>query len=191
MNRWTLPFIATLAAVSLAACAEPSTVGGSATTQAAPADAVPAAAGPSTAASSDPAEADFQWPAMTVYKTPYCGCCVAWIEHAQAAGIPVEVVDVDDMGPAKQKLGVPYGKGSCHTAQIGGYLVEGHVPVGDIRRLLAERPDARGLVLPGMPAGSPGMEMPDGSAEAFTVELVAPDGTTTAWAHHRARRAGE
>lgn len=102
----------------------------------------------------------------------------------------MEVVDTDDMGPIKQQLGVPYGKGSCHTAQVGGYLVEGHVPVDDIRRLLRERPQARGLVLPGMPAGSPGMEMPDGRRDAFTVELVAADGSSSAWSHHPARAGG-
>ena len=91
------------------------------------------------------------------------------------------------MGPVKQELGVPYGKGSCHTAEIGGYFIEGHVPIEDIRRLLDERPAARGLTLPGMPLGSPGMELPDGRSQAFTVELVAEDGSTTAWAHHPAR----
>ena len=76
------------------------------------------------------------------------------------------------------------GEGSCHTAEIGGYFVEGHVPAEDIKRLLAEQPDAKGLVLPGMPAGSPGMEMPDGRTQPYTVELVARDGTTAAFAHH-------
>ena len=79
---------------------------------------------------------------------------------------------------------MPLGQGSCHTAEIGGYFVEGHVPVEDIKRLLAEKPDAKGLLLPGMPAGSPGMEMPDGTTEPYTVELVARDGSTTAFAQH-------
>lgn len=187
MNRWTLPLIAALAAVSLSACAESAPDPG-------PAPEVPA--GQAIDAQDAPApdamaDAGFQWPAMTVYKTPYCGCCVVWIEHAEAAGIPVETVDIDDMGPTKQELGVPYGKGSCHTATIDGYFIEGHVPIEDIRRLLVERPDARGLTLPGMPAGSPGMEMPDGRAQAFTVELVARDGSTSEWAHHPAREAGQ
>ena len=185
MKRWTLPLIAALAAVSLSACAEPAPDPG-------PEPAVPAAQAIDTQGAPAPdamADATFQWPEMTVYKTPYCGCCVVWIEHAEAAGIPVETVNIDDMGPTKQELGVPYGKGSCHTATIDGYFIEGHVPIDDIRRLLVERPDARGLTLPGMPAGSPGMEMPDGSAQAFTVELVARDGSTSQWAHHPAREA--
>lgn len=185
MNRWTLPLIAALAAVSLAACAEPAPGPG-------PAPDVPAGQAADTQGAPAPdtmADAGFEWPTMTVYKTPYCGCCVVWIEHAEAAGIPVEAVNIDDMGPTKQELGVPYGKGSCHTATIDGYFIEGHVPIEDIRRLLVERPDARGLTLPGMPAGSPGMEMPDGRAEAFTVELVARDGSTSEWAHHPAREA--
>lgn len=191
MNPRTLPLIAALAAVSLAACAEPAPAPATAA-QAPAADAAAAVGDAPPAATTDLAgDTAFDWPTMTVYKTPYCGCCVLWIEHAQAAGIPVDVVDVDDMGPAKQQLGVPYGKGSCHTAEIDGYFIEGHVPIEDIRRLLVERPEARGLALPGMPAGSPGMEMPDGRAQAFTVELVAPDGTTTAWAHHPARGAGQ
>jgi hypothetical protein len=79
---------------------------------------------------------------------------------------------------------VPHGKGSCHTAEVGGYLVEGHVPAQDVKRLLAEKPDAKGLVLPGMPMGSPGMEMPDGTVQPYTVELVKPDGSTSAYAVH-------
>ena len=123
-------------------------------------------------------------PHVLVHKTPTCGCCGAWIEHLREAGFTVEAQDHDDLGPAKERLGVPYGKGSCHTAEVGGYLVEGHVPASDIKRLLAEKPDARGLVLPGMPAGSPGMEMPDGFVEPYTVDLVERDGSTRAWASH-------
>jgi len=84
----------------------------------------------------------------------------------------------------KQRLGVPYGKGSCHTAEIGGYFIEGHVPAEDIKRLLAEKPNAKGLVLPGMPMGSPGMESPDGTSEPYTVELVQRDGTTNPFSQH-------
>src|SRR3546814_6711454 len=86
---------------------------------------------------------------MTVHKTPTCGCCGAWIDHVQKAGFTVDVHDMDDLGPVKERLGVPYAKGSCHTAEIGGYVIEGHVPAADIKRLLEEKPDARGLVLPG------------------------------------------
>lgn len=179
MSRWILTPVAALA-LALSACAEPPA------TSAQPQAAVdtPAAAAPAAVADTG---TDAAWPTMTVYKTPSCGCCGVWIEHAQAAGIPVQALDVADMGPVKQELGVPYGKGSCHTAEIGGYFIEGHVPIEDIRRLLDERPAARGLTLPGMPLGSPGMELPDGRSQAFTVELVAEDGSTTAWAHHPAR----
>ncbi|MBB1472001.1 DUF411 domain-containing protein [Luteimonas sp. MC1782] len=121
---------------------------------------------------------------MLVHKSPSCGCCSAWIEHMRAAGFGIDVRDVDDMGPVKEALGVPYVKGSCHTAEIGGYFIEGHVPAEDVKRLLAEKPDAKGLVLPGMPAGSPGMEMPDGRVQPFVVELVARDGTTSVYARH-------
>src|SRR3546814_2251231 len=112
-------------------------------------------------------------PRMTVHKTPTCGCCGAWIDHVQKAGFTVDVHDMDDLGPVKERLGVPYAKGSCHTAEIGGYVIEGHVPAADIKRLLEEKPDARGLVLPGMPLGSPGMEVPEGRqrSEEHTSDL--------------------
>ena len=79
---------------------------------------------------------------------------------------------------------MPYGKGSCHTAEVAGYFVEGHVPAADVKRLIAEKPDAKGLVLPGMPMGSPGMESPDGRIQPYTVELVARDGTVSPFAEH-------
>ena len=90
------------------------------------------------------------------------------------------------LNPVMQPVCVPLGKGSCHTAEVGGYFVEGHVPAPDVKCLLAQKPDAKGLILPGMPAGSPGIETPDGSAQAYTVELVGRDGTTTAFAQHQA-----
>jgi hypothetical protein len=123
-------------------------------------------------------------PAVVVHKSPSCGCCALWVEHIQAAGFQVEVRNVANMGPIKEQAGVPVGKGSCHTAQVGGYFIEGHVPADDVKRLLAERPDALGLVVPGMPAGSPGMEMPDGRTQPYAVELVHRDGTTTEFVRH-------
>ena len=123
-------------------------------------------------------------PAMVVHKTATCGCCKLWVEHMQAAGFPVDVRDVADLSPIKEDVGVPPGKGSCHTAQVGGYFIEGHVPADDIKRLLAEQTDALGLALPGMPAGSPAMEMPDGRTEPYTVELVHADGTTSPFSDH-------
>lgn len=121
---------------------------------------------------------------LVVHKHPSCGCCVAWIDHMREAGFAVQVHDHEDMGPIKQRAGVPYAKGSCHTAEIDGYFVEGHVPADDVKRLLAERPDARGLTVPGMPAGSPGMELPDGTVHPYAVELVGHDGSTTVYARH-------
>lgn len=123
-------------------------------------------------------------PVVLVHKNPACGCCTAWIDHMRHAGFPVEVRDVDNLDPVKTRLGIPYGKGSCHTAEVAGYFVEGHVPASDIKRLLAQRPDAKGLVLPGMPLGSPGMEVPDGTEQPFTVELIDRQGAATAYAHH-------
>lgn len=123
-------------------------------------------------------------PLALVHKSPTCGCCELWVDHLKEAGFQVEVRDAEDITPVKQRLGVPYGKGSCHTAEIGGYFVEGHVPAADIKRLLAEKPNAKGLVLPGMPMGSPGMEAPDGKAQPYTVELVGRDGTTSPFSAH-------
>jgi hypothetical protein len=94
------------------------------------------------------------------------------------------VHETDDLEPLRRQLGVPYGKGSCHTAMVDGYVIEGHVPAADIQRLLAEHPNARGLALPGMPAGSPGMEVPDGHVQAYTVERIEHDGSTRPWAVH-------
>ena len=123
-------------------------------------------------------------PKVLVHKTETCGCCKLWVEHLRSAGFTVEVDDQENLNPIKERLGVPYGKGSCHTAEVGGYFVEGHVPADDIKRLLASRVPAKGLVLPGMPLGSPGMEVPDGRTQPYTVELVNPDGTTVEFARH-------
>lgn len=130
------------------------------------------------------APATTELPLAIVHKSPTCGCCGLWVEHLQKAGFRVELRDADNLNPVKERVGVPYGKGSCHTAEIGGYFVEGHVPAGDIKRLLAEKPNAKGLVLPGMPLGSPGMEVPSGEVQSYTVELVQHDGTTVAYARH-------
>lgn len=123
-------------------------------------------------------------PRMVVHKSANCGCCGLWVDHLREAGFQVEVRDSDDLSPVKERVGVPLGKGSCHTAEVGGYFVEGHVPAQDIKRLLVQKPDAKGLVLPGMPAGSPGMEMPDGTTQPYTVELVGRDGAITVFARH-------
>jgi hypothetical protein len=121
---------------------------------------------------------------MLVHKSESCGCCGLWVDHMRAAGYLVEVRNADDLNPIKERLGVPYGKGSCHTAEVAGYFIEGHVPAADVTRLIEEKPDAAGLVLPGMPMGSPGMESADGSSQPYTVELVRRDGTTAVFAEH-------
>jgi len=125
-----------------------------------------------------------QGPRVVVHKNESCGCCKLWVQHLEKAGFSVQVVDVDNLGPIKERVGVPYGKGSCHTAEVGGYFVEGHVPAADIQRLLRERPQAKGLTVPGMPAGSPGMEVPAGQVDPYEVLLVAKDGSTTVYARH-------
>lgn len=106
-------------------------------------------------------------PAISVYASPYCGCCGDWVEHLRSAGFAAEVTHVDDVAPMKRMAGVPQGLASCHTASVDGYVVEGHVPAPVIRRLLRERPQVRGIAVPGMPIGSPGMEGP--SPEPYTV----------------------
>ncbi len=123
-------------------------------------------------------------PLVFVHKSPTCGCCGAWVEHMRSAGFEVEVRDSDDLNPIKKSLGVPADKASCHTAQVGDYFVEGHVPADDVKRLLAEHPDARGLAVPGMPAGSPGMEVPVGQEQPYAVELIGKDGSSLNFASH-------
>lgn len=123
-------------------------------------------------------------PPVLVHKSASCGCCTLWVDHMRAAGFTVEVRNQDNLNTIKERVGVPLGKGSCHTAEVGGYFVEGHVPADDVKKLLAGKPDARGLTVPGMPAGSPGMELPDGRTQPYTVELVGRDGTTSEFAKH-------
>lgn len=114
---------------------------------------------------------------MIVYKTSTCGCCGNWVEHLKANGFDVDVREVNDIVTEGRRLGVPDNLRSCHTGSIGGYAVEGHVPAADIKRLLAEQPQAKGLAVPGMPVGSPGME--NGSyVERYSVLLFNADGTS-------------
>ncbi len=120
---------------------------------------------------------------VTVWKNESCGCCKLWVRHLEQAGFRVEVHNIDNLGPTKERVGIPVAMGSCHTGEVGGYFVEGHVPAEDIIRLLREHPDAKGLTVPGMPAGSPGMEVP-GKSEPYDVFLVSRDGTTSVYAHH-------
>lgn len=124
---------------------------------------------------------------MTVYKSPTCGCCAKWIDHLEADGFMVEVRDVGNLGEIKQEMGVPRNMSSCHTGRIGDYVIEGHVPAEDIRRLLVERPDVHGLAVPGMPIGSPGMEQ-GGRQEAYKVYAFAPSGSSDIFAQYEARQ---
>lgn len=123
--------------------------------------------------------------AMTVYHDPNCGCCGKWVEHMQANGFSVDKRPTRDMNAIKLELGVPRDLPSCHTAVVGDYVIEGHVPAEDVKRLLAEQPDARGLSVPGMPLGSPGMEV-DGRRMAFDVILFDAEGTTSVFNHYEA-----
>jgi len=122
-------------------------------------------------------------PVVRVVKSPTCGCCTEWVEHLESNGFRVEVEDTRAVGAAKARLGVPRELSSCHTAQVGGYVVEGHVPAGEIRRLLEQQPDGvKGLAVPGMPAGSPGMEGPP----PVPYDVVAFDGSggRSVWASY-------
>lgn len=98
-----------------------------------------------------------QLPEVTVYKDPDCGCCTEWVKHLQDAGFKVRQVNTRNLPVERERLGVPPALASCHTAQVGGYLVEGHVPASAVKKMLAERPAVRGLTIPGMPANAPGM----------------------------------
>jgi hypothetical protein len=114
---------------------------------------------------------------ITVHKDPSCGCCSGWVRHLQQAGFLVKTIETADLEPVKTRLGVPAELAACHTAQIGNYVIEGHVPVAALRRLLEDKPSAAGLAVPGMPIGAPGME--GGSPEPYEVVLFGPDGRRT------------
>lgn len=120
---------------------------------------------------------------VTMYKDPNCGCCGKWAAHMRASGFAVKEIASREMGEIKRAAGVPPALGSCHTAKVGGYVVEGHVPAADVRRLLAERPPIVGIAAPGMPQGSPGMEGPH-PAERYEVVSIGRDGSSTVFARH-------
>ncbi len=121
-------------------------------------------------------------PTVEVFKSPSCGCCGKWVEHMKTNGFKVVTHETNDIAPLKQRLGVPLGMGSCHTAEVGGYLIEGHVPADDVKRLLAEKPNAKGLVSPGMPQSAPGMDLP--GKQPYEILLVRRDGSTSTYAKH-------
>ena len=116
---------------------------------------------------------------MAVYKSPSCGCCAKWVDYMKARGFDPKVQDVENIGALKQKLGVRPDYSSCHTSEIGGYVVEGHVPAEAVQRLLKERPKIAGIAVPNMPAGSPGMEVPDGRKDPYNILAFTSDGRTT------------
>ena len=120
---------------------------------------------------------------LVVTKTAFCGCCREWVEHMKKAGFTVKVNDVENVTPTARRLGVPDKLRSCHTAEIGGYAIEGHVPAADVRRLLAQRPKAAGLAVPGMVMGPPGMQQGDQS-EPYQVILFDRSGKTRVFASH-------
>lgn len=136
-----------------------------------------AAPEPAQAATPSDASATQQPPTVVVYKSPTCGCCEGWVEHLRAAGFTVDARDVDNdqLMKAKSDAGVPARYQTCHTALVDGYVVEGHVPVEQIKRLLADRPDVVGIAVPGMPIGSPGMEGP--GARPYQVYSWTKDGS--------------
>ena len=121
---------------------------------------------------------------LTVFKTPTCACCDGWIEHMREAGFSTTITVLPSLQSVRSSRGMPDALASCHTGVIGGYLVEGHVPAGDVVRLLAERPEAVGLTAPGMPLGSPGMETPDGRKAPFDTLLVLRSGQTRVFGRH-------
>jgi hypothetical protein len=118
-------------------------------------------------------------PSVNVYKTSTCGCCAKWVEHLKTNGFQVNVQDVPSTAPYRQKYGVPEKLGSCHTAVVGGYSIEGHVPAREIHRLLKSKAKSKGLAVPGMPNGSPGMEGP--RSDAYSVLLFEADGRTSVY----------
>jgi len=122
--------------------------------------------------------------AITVYKSASCGCCTKWVDHLKANGFAPTVHDDENVDGIKDEMGVPKDVRSCHTALLGRYLVEGHVPASDLRRLLAEKPDIAGLAAPGMPGSSPGMAVPGAPHEPYEVLAFARDGKTTVFARH-------
>lgn len=123
---------------------------------------------------------------IEVWKSPTCGCCKDWIAHLEANGFASKVHDTGNTG-MRGRLGIPVALGSCHTALVGGYAIEGHVPAADLRRLLAERPPAIGLAVPGMPVGSPGMDgaVYGGRRDPYDVLLVGRDGSTRVFTSYR------
>lgn len=131
---------------------------------------------PVTSVAADP-------PTVEVWKTPTCGCCRVWVQHLEDAGFRVKVNQLDDVEPVRRQFSVPPALSSCHTAVVDGYVVEGHVPADDIVRLLKQRPAIKGIYVPGMPVGSPGMEGP--GAKGYDVLALDAEGKVSVFATHK------
>jgi hypothetical protein len=123
-------------------------------------------------------------PVVQVYKAVTCGCCANWVQHLQAHGFTTEVTDVEDIAAVKVTHNVPVAAQSCHTAVVDGYVVEGHVPAADVQRLLRERPAVAGIAVPGMPIGSPGMEVPGVAPQRYNVFSFDRGGQLQIYASH-------
>lgn len=121
-------------------------------------------------------------PVIDVYKSESCGCCSAWVDHLKANGFAPRVVNVENPSDYRERGGIPDKLGSCHTGMIQGYAIEGHVPASDIKRLLVQKPKAKGLAVPAMPLGSPGMEGP--RKDPYDVLLVQANGSTKVFKHY-------
>ena len=156
------------AAASTAAGAEVATASTDHTAHPAPAES-PSAAAAAASSPSEAVQAVGDAPVIHVYATPTCGCCKAWMDHMATNGFTVEVTYMDDLTPIRREKGVPAAVTSCHMGVVDGYVVEGHVPADVVARMLRERPETQGLAVPGMPAGSPGMEMPNGMVQPYEV----------------------
>jgi len=120
---------------------------------------------------------------ILVHKTPWCGCCAQWIKHLRASGFTVTVQEHQDLAPVAKQLGIPDALRSCHSAKVGGYAIEGHLRAGDIKRLLASKPRAAGLAVPGMPLGSPGMEQ-GGAKQPYSTMIFDRSGKARVFARH-------
>jgi len=123
-------------------------------------------------------------PTVQVYKSPTCGCCANWVAHLQQHGFTTRVTETDDVAAIKAQRGVPARVQSCHTAVVDGYVIEGHVPAADVQRLLKERPAVVGIAVPGMPIGSPGMEVPGQKPQKYDVVAFDKQGQTRVFAAH-------
>lgn len=123
-------------------------------------------------------------PAITIHRSANCGCCEQWSAHLADAGFRIEDHVTEAIHEVKQEQGITAEQASCHTAVVEGYVIEGHVPASSVQKLLTERPSIRGLAVPGMPMGSPGMEIEGGKADHYNVIAIAHDGTTSVFERH-------